>query len=571
MAAFRIFFGSDLKLWRQALIVGCLLAAGMAEGFGIATILPVLAISMENASGAQRPEFADVMISFLSGFGVPATFTSLLIVMISGLVLREMLNFSAMTFVGYSIARLATRYRRRLIEAYLAADWMYFTREPLGQLTHAVSTFSSGAADAFQVSAQFIATLLRTIVYMVVIVFISGKLAVMALLIGLVIYAALNVLVGVARKAGRKTALNAQLLNIGMTDTFGSIKPLKAMARHEHVHLAFNRTIRRLQKHIRRSVISSHGLISLQGLIEAIAIGIGLYIAIVHWQIPILELGVIGGLMLQITKSIGRIQRQSQRVASVEISYDRLHEITRDALNAHEVNQGTATPTLNGSIVLDGVSFGFGAKRILEGASCTIPARRLTVLHGPSGRGKTTLTDLIIGLYRPESGQVLIDDVPLTRVDLAAWRGMIGYVPQELVLHNGSIRSNITLGDPRFSDEQVWSALELSSADMFVRDLEHGLDAEIGEQGLTLSGGQRQRIALARALVHDPELIILDEVTSALDPETEETICAQIRDISRTRTVIAITHRPAWLDVADVVVEIHDLRISVRQTAQAVA
>lgn len=571
MSAFKIFFGSDVPRWRQALILVCLLAAGLAEGFGLATILPVLTVAAGESLGAQQPEFAVQMIDFLSSIGLPVTFTGLLFIMIGGMLVREILSFGTMSFVGYTIASLATTYRRQLIDGYLKANWSYFTKEPLGRLTFAVGGFAGGAADAFLAASKFIAHTLRTTVYLIVILVISGKLALVALAVGGIIVAALHFLVEIARKAGRKKALTSQLLSANLTDTFGSIKPLKAMARQDHVHVVFNRTIKRLRKHIRRAVISSQGLINLQGFLETIAVGAGLYVAVVYWQVPLIELGVIGGLMLHITKSIGRIQRMSQRVAISEISYYRLHDIFDEVSAARELSQGTSKPPLEDAIVFDSVSFSFGKKKILERAGIDIPANKLTVIHGPSGQGKTTLTDLILGLYRPKEGQIFVDGISLDDVDLNHWRGLVGYVPQELILHNGTIKMNITLGDPSFSDEEVWEALRIADGEAFVSELDKGIHAEIGEQGFKLSGGQRQRISLARALVHKPRLIILDEVTSALDPATEASICRRIHELAQDHTIISITHRPAWLDVADVVLEISDCKVSSRVVDRAVA
>jgi ATP-binding cassette subfamily C protein len=570
MSAFRIFFSTQTSYLRQAQILICLLAAGLAEAFGLATIMPVIAVATGESMGKQ-PEFATHMIAFLSSHGVPVTFGPLLALMLAGLCLREILNFVAMTFVGYTIADLSTAYRWRLIEAYLNARWEYFTREPLGQLTHAVSAFASGAADAFLNSARFIAVLLRTLVYLVVIVIISGNIAFMALGAGVVIMVALNFLVGIARKTARKQAITSQLLSINLTDTFSSIKPLKAMARQDHVHVVFANTIRRLKRLIRRQVLSSQGLVNLQSLLETLVLGAGLYVAVAFWDIHLMELAVVAALMLQIMKSVGRIQRTGQTVAVSEVYFWRVRELIADAEAAREEMMGTATPHLRDSITFDSVTFSYGAKRILEDVSLDIPANRLTVIHGPSGQGKTTLADLVLGLYRPESGRILVDGMPLDTIDLRKWRSMVGYVPQDLILHNGSIMMNITLGDPSLREEDVLDALKMADAADFVAELDHGIHTEIGEKGLRLSGGQRQRISLARALVHKPRLIILDEVTSALDPATERAICDQIHGLAHDRTIISITHRAAWLDAADVVLELANHKVKVVRLDRAVA
>jgi ATP-binding cassette subfamily C protein len=145
---------------------------------------------------------------------------------------------------------------------------------------------------------------------------------------------------------------------------------------------------------------------------------------------------------------------------------------------------------------------------------------------------------------------------------------MIGYVPQELSLLHGSIRDNITLGDADISDEAIHATLRLAGAEAFVASLPEGIDSDVGEMGTKLSGGQRQRIALARALVLKPKLLILDEVTSALDPETEEQICREVAALGGDYTVVAITHRPAWTAIADRLYRLDEGQVLPAETQQ---
>jgi ATP-binding cassette subfamily C protein len=157
----------------------------------------------------------------------------------------------------------------------------------------------------------------------------------------------------------------------------------------------------------------------------------------------------------------------------------------------------------------------------------------------------------LTGLVRPDAGRVLVDGVPLEALDLGSWRRCVGYVTQETLLFNDTIRTNVTLGDPAVGDADVERALRDAGAFDFVAARAEGLAAPVGERGGLLSGGQRQRIAIARALVHRPELLILDEATAALDPEAEAAVWASVAELRGKTTVVAISHQPTLLGVAD--------------------
>jgi ATP-binding cassette subfamily C protein len=225
--------------------------------------------------------------------------------------------------------------------------------------------------------------------------------------------------------------------------------------------------------------------------------------------------------------------------------------VIAEAGETPEANPGQRQATLEQACRIEDVSFSHGDHQVLDRISIDIPAGCVTVLMGPSGAGKTTIADIILGLYPPDQGRVTVDGVPLAEIDLRSWRRLVGYVPQDLVLFHDSIHANVTLGDQDISRADVREALQMAGAWEFIQALPERLDTGVGQGGAKLSGGQRQRIALARALVCRPKLLILDEVTSALDPVSERQICAHVRQLAGEVTVLAITHRPALLEIAD--------------------
>jgi ATP-binding cassette subfamily C protein len=293
-----------------------------------------------------------------------------------------------------------------------------------------------------------------------------------------------------------------------------------------------------------------------------VIIAVGIYIALGKWGMPFASVLVLVILLGRVLGQLGKIQKQYQKLVTMESAFWSLRKAIRQAEKAREISQGTEQPKLVSAIRLDHVSFGYGAKQVLHDVSLTIPTRSLTTIIGSSGAGKTTLVDLIIGLYKPASGAVLLDEVPLTSIDLKQWRRQLGYVPQEQLLLHDSILINVTLGDPQLTEADAEEALKAANAWEFVSALPEGMHSSVGERGTKLSGGQRQRIMIARALVHRPSVLILDEPTSALDPASEALISETLRRLRAEYTLLAISHQPALAESADVVYRLQHGQLS---------
>jgi subfamily B ATP-binding cassette protein MsbA len=220
-----------------------------------------------------------------------------------------------------------------------------------------------------------------------------------------------------------------------------------------------------------------------------------------------------------------------------------------------ETKKGNTDVTLNSSIQLKGVDFSYGNKLILKNIYLEIPKNQTIALIGRSGSGKSTLINLITGILNPEKGELLIDGIPISEIDIAKWRNKIGYITQETIIFNDTIENNITLWDElKNQHEQNYvDAIEKSQLAALMQD--HQKDEKIiGDRGIMLSGGQRQRIAIARELYKKPALLILDEATSALDSETERYIQKSIDDLKGKLTIIIVAHRLSTIKHADKVV-----------------
>jgi ATP-binding cassette subfamily B protein len=213
-------------------------------------------------------------------------------------------------------------------------------------------------------------------------------------------------------------------------------------------------------------------------------------------------------------------------------------------------------------VTFENVTFGYdGVRQVVRGISFDVTPGEMIGLVGPSGGGKTTVINLIARFYDVTGGRVLVDGVDLRRLDSGHYRRQVGIVLQDPYLFHGTVVENIRYGHPEASLERVIAAAKAANAHDFVCKLAHGYDTVVGERGHTLSGGERQRVSIARAILHDPRILILDEATSSVDTETEYQIQEALERLIQGRTVFAIAHRLSTLRRADRLFVIEDGKI----------
>jgi ATP-binding cassette subfamily C protein len=490
------------------------LLSGIAEGIGLTAMLPLLAIVVT-------------------------------------ILLNTVLVWFANRRVGYTVVKLTTDLRHQVLRALIMARWEFQLSQRIGRLTAAMNREPNMAARAYTAGVSLTAALIQAMIFVIVALMVSWKATLIALAVGILFWYPLNRFVKKAKKAGSRQLKVRRSLSSFFVETILSLKSLKAMAREDRAEGVLISKTYKLKTALKKEVVSKLSLSAFQeGAMVTFSL-IAIYIAIAIGGMAPTTVLILIILLRRILTKLGKVQKQYQLMVVQEFGFWEMTKIVERARRMREKNLGDKKPVLEQSIRLEGVTFAYSKDEVFNNLSLVFPAGEVTAIVGRSGSGKTTIVDLVIGLLRPQKGEVWIDDLPLALVDLHQWRRMIGYVPQENLLLHDSIFINVTLGDPHITEEEVQEALKKAEIWDFVQTLPNGIYSTVGQRGLLMSGGQRQRLAIARALALKPKLLVLDEATTALDPKTEASICETLRMLRGELTILAISHQPAILSIAD--------------------
>ena len=536
---------------RSTLMLLAITAAALAEGAGIAALLPLIGLVIDaEGVGGTLTAYVEQVFALV---GLDLSLGGLLVLIVVAIALKSLLTVLAMAQVGYSAAHVAMNLRLAFIRALLRARWTHFVDRRAGDLASAVSVEPTRAANAYVASCRVLSGGIQLLIYLALFVAISWKVSIVALVIGAFGIVVLNRAVVMGRRAGQNQTELQKSFMTRLLQGLDGMKPLKAMAREGSLGPLIEGDIRGLNHAQRTIVVTREVLIESHEIIRAFAVAGGLYVFVTVWGQPVDGLLVLALLFVRTLQKVSLLQSHYQLAVVNQPAFAFLRSTIAAAERAREPSLGGTVPRLASAISLRDVSFSYGHDNVLEGVSMTLPAGVFISVIGSSGAGKTTIADLIIGLLRPQRGDVWIDDLPMREIDTSAWRGMIGYVPQETFLFHDTVMANVTLGDQGIARAEAETALRRAEAWEFVAALPDGMDTVVGERGARLSGGQRQRIAIARALIRDTALLILDEATTALDPETEAGIVATVRRLAGNVTVLSISHQSAMRQAADIV------------------
>jgi ABC-type multidrug transport system fused ATPase/permease subunit len=555
---------------RGLLVLGLMLMLALLDMVGVASLVPFLSV-LGNPSQIQSTRllrwgyevggFASTE-SYLFALGIGA-FT--LIVLSS---LFSLVTTYAMTrYVQMRRYSLSTR----LLQAYLRQPYEFFLNRNSSDLGKTIlSEVDTVIMQVLKPAMDMLAYSLVALVLVGLLIAVNPQLAL--IISGVLGGAYLLMYVSIRRllhRAGtERLRANAERFQAA-TEVFGGIKDLKVLGREQAYMPRFRRSVAEFS---RKQYLQATLSAAPKYLVEAIGFG-GILLMTLGLMATRHDLGqvlpLIGLYAFASYRLLPAAQQIYSSVSALRFGWPAVEAIERDLLMSPAENSGSSHPAIKD--VRQGIKFSSVSFRYpnadgfaLSGVNIVIPARQSVGFVGRSGAGKTTAVDLLLGLLQPTQGSILVDGVSLSDLGSRAWQGGIGYVPQHIYLADASVAENIAFGiNPAEVDmDAVVRAAKVANIHDFVTsELPLSYQTPVGERGVRLSGGQRQRIGIARALYHDPPVLVLDEATSALDTATERAVMEAVEQLSGKKTVVIIAHRMSTVERCDSVVMLEKGRV----------
>jgi len=481
-----------------------------------------------------------------------------------------------LSYVGQDVIR---RMRNRLYSHIQDLPLAFFQRERTGDLMSRITN------DVAIISAMFTSAVTGsirdgfTVVGLIAVTFfLIPKLAVLTFIVFPIAFFPLFYIGRKIRRVRRGVQESWADLNAILHETITGTKIVKAFSMEDHEKTRFakiSRKIFRLEmKENRVKEVSS----PLMELLGGFGIGFIIWYGGRHVIAGTYTFGAFMsfltavGLMYQPLKKISRLNNAVQRGLA---ALDRIYDILERKSNLIEAVSPVDIPSGSHRIAFENVAFKYDRDPVLENINFGVQAGEVIALVGMSGGGKTSLVNLIPRFYDPTEGMVLIDEIDIRQISIARLRSQIAIVTQEPILFNDTVRNNIAYGNPEASDQQIADAAEAAYADEFIQSFPDGFNTSIGELGGRLSGGQKQRLCIARALLKDAPILILDEATSSLDSESETLVQKALGNLMQGRTTFVIAHRLSTIGNADRIMVLvngriveegrHDQLLSLRQ------
>lgn len=542
--------------YRPIYTVGILtlsLLAAILEGVGVSFLLPIIKQVQQGTTSGNESQLMSIFIDAYRALSIPFTLEYIILGVSIVMVLRYTTTFA----VAWLQTALKEQYVRHLqnqaFDNALQASITYFDTEGSDDILNAIITQAGQAGRIIKTIITFIEQGLISLIYLSVALYVTPTLTIATVVFLGIIVVLLRYFLESGYSFGDKVAdANERVQSAAQAGTQG-IRDVKLFGMQSELSRRFSEATR---QYADASVSLNRNQVAMDKiyqLISALAVFMLIYIAIRFTTLSVGGLAVFLFAMFRLAprastlnNKIYRIEGELPHVIRTQEFIDELYD-----KREHTGSERELPPEIN-RLEFDDVSFAYQEDdKTLRDVTFGVERGEFIAFAGQSGAGKSTIVYLLAQMYQPDSGDIFANNIPITSFDIDGWRSRIAVVRQHPHIFNDTLRYNVAIGVDNVSESEIRRVCELAQVTQFVKDLPNGYDTILGDNGVRLSGGQRQRVAVARALLKDADILILDEATSDLDTKIEETVHRGIEEMDSSQAVIAIAHRLSTVRNAD--------------------
>lgn len=563
----KFILNKEQKLYCIVVFVMSLISAGL-EILGVSIVLPLLTAILSIDDLKQNSFAASIFELFHL-----STNEQIIMFICSGVALIYIFKNVFAIFYTWISAKFSNKIRRELalkiFEAYTKQGYTYFVNNNSAEILRGIGEDPQSVQTI--VSNMFL-LLVRVITVISIVIFIVVQTPYLAFI--LIVFAIFSFIFAEfifrnrMKKAGYAQRHYSYLARQSALEAIQGSKEVFAMNRQNYFTEEYRRC---MEKYDNACASASVGASAPTCILEAVCV-VGLVFAVAFQAMNvsdanelITKIATVAIAAFRVLPYLGAILGSANTIMynapGLVVAYNTLFDVNKMERDKVGVvgNLQNLDVRFQKEILLTNITFAYSeeGENILEHLNMTIKKGTSVGLIGTSGAGKTTVSDIILALYKPQSGEISMDGINIEDIG-SNWHHITGYVPQSVYLSDASIRRNVAFGieESKIDDEKVWKALEMAQLKDFVEGLKNGLETQVGEWGVKFSGGQKQRVAIARALYSDPDILIMDEATAALDNETEKAVMESIEALQGIKTLIIVAHRLTTIKKCDVIYEI---------------
>ncbi len=553
----------NIMSWKVTLALSLMVALSLIEGLSLLMLVPLLQlVGLDVQQGSIGP-LAELISFIFSSIGIQPSLIAVLLIYVFIVIIHSLLRRWE-TSVSLTLEyEFVVRLRQKLYRTIANTNWLFFVRNRASDFTHALTIEMERIGAATYYILNLLAMGIVAIVYILFALKLSAMMTGLVFLCGIGLMFLLKKKTKIAHETGEGLSEAMSSLYNAISEHLNGMKIAKSYGAEER-HIEIFGKIAEQVRHMYTHAVQNQAEVSYWFNIGSVIIlSLILFVSVQVLSIPTAGLLLLLFLFARVMPKFSSIQQSFQSFINMLPSFNRVMELQRRCEEAAETEtQRCEKIDIGNGIKFNKVSFSYdGSSPVIKDFDIAIMPGQTTAIVGPSGAGKTTIADLLMGLIVPNEGSILLDEKEFSPKIMRAWREQIGYVPQDTFLFNDTLRANLLWAKPGANEEEINRSLRFAAAEEFVSGLSKGLDTILGDRGVLVSGGERQRIALARALLRKPSLLILDEATSSLDSENEKRIQKAIEKLHGQMTILVISHRLSTIRGADVIHVIEEGRL----------